>query len=282
LESNLKDLKAQIKALRYEKDVLLTKLVLAESHSKQSPLKKAPQPSELKKPQQKSVVDEKAVKTVPAAGIKKKAPIEKAPESPSADSRADSGLSVVIENFKIYPKPDENLLRVQFKIKNTSPNAQRVAGHTIVVLKGEKLRQNQWLTIPRISLSNGKPTGRQRGHSFGISHFKTLRFKTNLPKSPEIYRDATVFIFSQKGELLLEKNFSVNLPALPPAAVSKPPLKTPPAPSAASSSRSFTGTPSTSSTEPPSTSSDTSSAPSTARPPSTDELMNTLKDSTNE
>ena len=32
LESDLKGLKAQIKALRYEKDVLLTKLVLAESH----------------------------------------------------------------------------------------------------------------------------------------------------------------------------------------------------------------------------------------------------------
>ena len=45
LESDLKDLKAQIKALRYEKDVLMTKLVLAESHSKQSPLKKIPQSS---------------------------------------------------------------------------------------------------------------------------------------------------------------------------------------------------------------------------------------------
>jgi len=281
LESDLKDLKAQIKALRYEKDVLLTKLVLAESHSKQSPLKKTPQPSELKKPQQESVVDEKTVKTVPAAGIQKKPPIEKAPEPPSTGSRADSGLSVAIENFKIYPKPDENLLRVQFKIKNTSPNAQRVAGHTIVVLKGEQLRQNQWLTIPRISLSNGKPTGRQRGHSFGISHFKTMRFKTNLPKSPEIYRDATVFIFSKKGDLLLEKNFPVNLPALPPAAASKPPLKTPPAQSPAASSRSLTGAPSTSSTKPPSTATDTSPSPPTATSPSTDDLMNTLKNPTN-
>ena len=282
LESDFKDLKAQIEALRYEKDVLLTKLVLAESRSKQSPLKKTPQASEVKNPQQKSVVAEKTVQTVPAAGIQKKPPIEKAPESPPKNGRADSGLSVAIENFKIYPKADENLLRVQYKIKNTSPNAQRVAGHTIVVLKGEQLRQNQWLTIPRISLSNGKPTGRQRGHSFGINNFKTLRFKTNLPKSPEVYRDATVFIFSQKGDLLLEKDFSVNLPALPPVAASKPPLKTPSAPPQVSSSRSFTGAPSTSSSKPPSTSTDTSLSPATATPPSTDELMDSLKNSTDQ
>jgi hypothetical protein len=215
LESDLKNLKAQIETLRYEKDVLLTKLVLAESRSKQSPLIKTPQASEVKNPQQESVVAEKTIQTIPTAGIQEKPPIEKPLEPPSTDSRTHSGLSVAIENFKIYSKSDENLLRIQYKIKNTSPNSQRVAGHTIVVLKGEQLRQNQWLTIPRISLSNGKPTGRQRGHSFGINNFKTMRFKTNLPKSPEIYRDATVFIFTQKGELLLEKDFPVNLPAFP-------------------------------------------------------------------
>ncbi|MCP4629176.1 MAG: hypothetical protein GY850_37580, partial [bacterium] len=282
LESDLKDLKAQIKALRYEKDVLLTKLVLAESHSKQSPLKKTPQSSEPETPQQESVVDEKTVQTVPSAGIQEKPRDEEAPEPAPTDGRAESGLSVAIENFKIYPEADENLLRVQFKIKNTSPNAKRVAGHTIVVLKGEQLRQNQWLTIPRILLSNGKPTGRQRGHLFGISNFKTMRFKTNLPKSPEVYRDASVFIFTQKGDLLLEKNFPVNLPALPPVAALKPPLKTPSAPPPASSSRSFSGAPAISSTKPPSASTDTSLSPSTAVPPSTDELMNTLKDTTKE
>ena len=42
LESDLQDLKAQIKAIRYEKDVLMTKLVLAESRSKTSPAKIPP------------------------------------------------------------------------------------------------------------------------------------------------------------------------------------------------------------------------------------------------
>ena len=260
LESDLRDLKAQIKDLRYEKDVLLTKLVLTETHSKPGPPQKAPQQPKPKKPQPESAVDEKPVESVPTAGIQKKPAVEKAPEPLPSNSQADSGFSVAIENFKVYPKAKENLLRVQFKIKNTSPNNQRVGGHTIVVLKGEQLRQNQWLTIPRISLSNGKPTGRQRGHSFGISNFKTMRFKTNLPKSPEKFREASVFIFTKKGDLLLEKSFSVNLPALPPVAELKPPLETPPAPSAVSSSRSLAG------------------APSTVTPPSADEIASTLRD----
>ena len=282
LESDFRDLKAQLKALRYEKDILLTKLVLAETRSKPSPPIETPQQREPKKPQPESVVDEKPVQSVPAAGIQKKPPIEKKPEPLPPEDQAASRLSVAIENFKVYPKANENVLRVQFKIKNTSTNNQRVAGHTIVVIKGEQLRQNQWLTIPRISLSNGKPTGRQRGHSFGISNFKTMRFKTNLPKSPEIYREASVFIFTKKGDLLLEKNFSVNLPALAPVAASKPTAETPPAPFAASSSRSFTGAPSTSSSKPPSTSTDTAPAPSpaTVAPPSTDEATSTLENPT--
>jgi hypothetical protein len=282
LESDFRDLKAQIETLRYEKDVLLTKLVLAESRLKQSPLKTPPQASEAKNQPQESVVAEKTVKTVPATGIQKKPPIEKASSPASTNSRSDSGPSVAIENFKTYAQPDEKLLRVQYKIKNTSPNAQRVAGHTIVVLKGEQLRQNQWLTIPRISLSNGKPTGRQRGHSFGISNFKTMRIKTKLPKSPEIYRKASVFIFTQEGDLLLEKDFPVSLPALPPVAALKPPLKSPAVPLSVSSSRSFTGAPSISSPRPPSTSIDTSLSPSTTPPPSKDKSLNNLKNSTDQ
>jgi len=40
-----------------------------------------------------------------------------------------------------------------------------------------------------------------------------MRFKSRLPKSPEIYQKATVFIFSGAGDLLLEQEFPVNLSA---------------------------------------------------------------------
>ena len=281
LESDLKGFKEQIAALRYEKDVLLTKLVLAESRSNQNPPKKISPPREPDIPPIKSAVDENRVPKVALAGIQEEPPIKKGPAPPPPDSRADSTLSVSVENFKVFPKPEENLLRVQFKIKNTSPNGQRVAGRAIVVLKGEQLRQNQWLTIPRISLSNGKPAGPRRGQRFGIKHFKEMRFKTSFPKSPDLYRDATVFVFAKTGDLLLEKNFPVKLPALQPAVAMKQTSNKPSAPFTASSSRSYTGASSLSSAGPQSSTTTEKSLPSSAvTPPTPDDLMNVLKNTT--
>jgi len=257
LESDLQDLKAQIKAIRYEKDVLMTKLVLAESRFKASPAKIPPKPIESATPPQNTNDDEKPGQSTPQAKSREAAPLEEKTESPAVASPS-SGLSVALEDFKLSPRVDENLLRVQFKIKNTSPNAQRVSGHAIVVLKGAKLLPHKWLSIPAVSLSDGKPTGRQRGYTFGINYFKTMRFKTNLPKSIGIYETATVFIFTRKGELLLEQDFPVNLSAALPATPSKPT-------SAAASNA-------------PATTQPAASGPA---PPSADDIQNTLKNSTN-
>ncbi|CAB1061588.1 hypothetical protein D1BOALGB6SA_6363 [Olavius sp. associated proteobacterium Delta 1] len=213
LESDLLDLKAQIKAIRYEKDVLMTKLVVAESRSKASPDKKPQEQSASATPQQNSSGYNETWESNRPAKVQEETASGKEADPSAAENQSESGLSVAVEDFQVSPRADENLLRVQFKIKNTSPNSQRVSGHAIVVLKGEQLQQNKWLTIPRISLTDGKPTGRQRGHIFGINYFKTMRFKTNLPKSPETYQHATVFIFSQKGDLLLEQDFPVKMPA---------------------------------------------------------------------
>jgi hypothetical protein len=283
LESDLQDLKEQIKALRHEKDVLMTRLVLTESRSAAKPAKKAQTQNESVVPQQNTSRHEETEPANQIAKIQEKVPVKKVPEAPVADDQADPGLSVAVEDFKVYPEVDENLLRVQFKIKNTSPNSQRVAGHAIVVLKGGQNGQNKYLAIPRISLSAGKPTGRQRGYSFGINHFKTMRFKTNLPKSPEIYQNATVFIFSGKGNLLLEHDFQVKLPPTRPATASKPPFRTPSTSDPTSSARSFGGgPPATTPTKPSTTTNARQPSTPTATPLSPDDLMNTLKNSTNE
>jgi len=280
LESDLLEMKAQIKAIRYEKDVLMTKLVLAESRSKANPDSKPQIQSEPAVKQQNPGGSEKTEQIPQPAKIREETPAEAETEDPLADNLPESELSVAIENFKASTEADENLLRVQFKIKNTSPNSQRVAGHAIVVLKGEQLQQNKWLTIPRMSLSDGKPTGRQRGYDFGINYFKTMRFKTNLPNSPEVYQSATVFIYTRNGNLMLEQDFPVNLPPAQPATASKPPSRTPSASAAASESSPQTA--SDNAAKPPTTSTATPPSTSTTPPPTTDDMMNTLKNPTTE
>jgi len=222
LRSKFQELKAQIKTISYEKDVLMTKLVLAESQSRTNPAATAPKLAESASPQKDVLGFQESKPPDRPEKIPEKLPVEKKDEPPAAEAKALSGTSVAVEDFKISPKVDERLLRVQFKIKNTSPNSQRVSGHAIVVLKGEQLPQHKWLAMPRIALSNGKPTGKQRGYTFGINYFKTMRFKTRLPKSPEIYQKAALFIFSGKGDLLLEREFPVNLSPTAPATGSSP------------------------------------------------------------
>jgi hypothetical protein len=271
LESDLQDLKAQIKAIRYEKDVLMTKLVLAESRSKASPAKIPPQRIETAAPQKNtnesdkprpSTAPEKTGQSTQLAKIAKASATETKAQSPAAENQSEPGLSVALEDFKIFPRPAENVLKVQFKIKNTSPNSRRVSGHAIVVLKGEQLQQNKWLSIPGVGLADGKPTGRQRGYMFGINYFKTMRFKTNLPKSLSVYQTATVFIFTRKGDLLLEQDFPVDFTAGLPAAASRPSSAVPAGVS-----------------PPPATAPSAESSPTA---PSSDDLINTLKNSTNQ
>ena len=282
LESDLQDLKAQIIAIRYEKDVLMTKLVLAESRSKTSPAKIPPKNIETTQLQQKSNEHEESRQSAQLSKVQKKAPVERKGLPAAAVNQPQTELSVALEGFKISPRVDENLLRVQFKIKNTSPGSQRVAGHTIVVLNGEQRQQKKWLPIPAVSLSGGKPTGRQRGYTFGINNFKTMRLKANLPKSIEIYQKATVFIFTPNGDLLLEQVFPVHLPATQPATTSKPPTKKPVAVLQTSSSRSLAGQPAGTSLNSPTTSTATKPAIPNSTPLSPDELMNTLKNPTDD
>ena len=272
LEVELQDLKDQVKALRYEKDVLMTKLVLAESRTKQNPApdkKKPIVPDPL--PDKKAQTD-KPQEPLRIAAAKKDPPAKKSAPPPAAEPVPVpvAELSVDVENFTVIPQKDENLLRVQFKIKNTTPKSQRVSGHTIVVLKPDSSGGDQWLTIPTMALSNGKPTGRRRGYSFGINYFKTMRLKTNLPKSPEIYRNATVFVFTKQGDLLLEKNFPVNLPA---TQINQSIVPATSQPSASATAPA---------TKPRGTASSAQPATSSTIRPSEDELMHTLKNKTTE
>jgi hypothetical protein len=264
LESRMNDLKEQIKTLRYEKDVLMTRLVLAEARSKVGtgtdkipPKQEEPDSAgqaEREIEQPKQTPEQTATQEATPALVRNE-PEVTADQSDEAADQSDAELSVVLENFQISPKPDENLLRVQFKIKNTSANSQHVSGHTVMVLKGDQISQDRWMAIPSMPLVDGKPTGKQRGYAFGINYFKSMRFSSNYPKSPEDYQVATVYVFTRKGELLVEKDYPVSLPTTSRAVPAEAPSSetTPPA-------------------KPPATSS--------AMPPSADESINTDQNTT--
>ena len=212
LQSSLEILQKQIKALRDEKDILMARLVLAETRVKESLGGTTENQSEnaLEETGPKKPLDE--IQSEKAEVKPEELAVNVPAESEKESEKPESNLSVDIENFDVIPASNSETLKVQFKIKNTTPNFQRVSGHSIVVLKSDRLEPESWLTIPQISLVDGKPTGKQRGHSFAIKYFNTLRLKTKVPESAHPFHTATVYIYTRDGQLLLEKDFAVTIP----------------------------------------------------------------------
>ena len=257
LKDDLRISDERIATLRHDKDILMTRLVLAESRVQESVGAKTEKPAENKSAIQEQSSSDNEGKPNQVVAKKNAQPTPKQAKPQPTSAPIDSGLSVAIENFQISNPPADNRLKVLFKIKNTTPNSQRVSGYTIVVLKGE---QTNWLPIPWMPLVGGRPTGKQRGHSFGINYFKTMSLSAQLPKFPEKFQTASIYVFTQKGELLLEKTYPVQLPAN--KLKDTEPAPAPHAIPAESVAPPLAPTP----------------APKTAAPPSQDALMETLKE----
>jgi hypothetical protein len=238
MESSLDIFQKRIQTLRHEKEILMARLVLAESRAKErnddSRSIDAPKPwlaNNQEEPTQenpKKVVAKQGTTPAPAA-----TPNATASAKPRAEAEPpQTNLSVNVGNFNIVRVSDPNKIKIQFKIKNTSPNSQRVAGHAIVILKGDNLQPKMWLSVPPMGLVGGKPTGKQRGHGFSINYFRTMRFTTNIPQSPDRFNKAAVYVYTREGQLLLEQEFPADIPA--PKPVPKPKVsKTPSTGSAA-------------------------------------------------
>ncbi|MGD8524201.1 MAG: hypothetical protein PVF56_23830 [Desulfobacterales bacterium] len=223
LQSSLDILQKRIKALRHEKEILMARLVLAESRVKESLGAGGRTEDRDKKPSKavdlKKISDE--IKPIEADVIKKKSVVKAPVKDIVASQPSTSNLSVDVEDFNIISMADPTKLKIQFKVKNTSPNSQRVAGHSIVVLNNDPLKPTKWVSIPQMKLVDGKPTGKRHGHAFAINYFRTMRFTANVPPSPDQYTSATVYVFAGNGELLLEKNFPCEIPTAKAATASR-------------------------------------------------------------
>lgn len=115
---------------------------------------------------------------------------------------------VSVDNFNVYYDKNNNILNIQYIIvKKTSFN-EKIAGHTVAVLKNNVVNQNEWIVLPQSDLIKGKPSGKT-GQRFIISNLKKVNFKVTQLTDPNQFNKATIFVFSKKGELLLEKDFPI-------------------------------------------------------------------------
>lgn len=192
LQNEMDNLQRVLTSLRNEKEILMARLVVAESRIKESYAKNdEPEPETEQAPVRLSGV---TVRSNQTAGSDQSEPVFK----------------VDVDDFIVFHEPDINMLRVEYKVRNIGSKEQPVSGKTVVVLKNTDEAQSKWLPLPSVPLVSGKPTG-QWGRSFSIFNFRTMRFKVNDQPGPDQFNTATVFVYSLTGDLLLEKDFAVGV-----------------------------------------------------------------------
>lgn len=222
LRNALDVFKKQVAAVRDEKDLLMVRLVLAESGIEARieagieagiEDRSADIGGKQEGETSGSLPDNRAsIETRPdPADVDKTVLLtsEKQPEEETASAIPAKLPSASIKDFVVLFEPSSNILKVQFKIIKTSPNSQPVSGHAFVILKNDDVDWDRWLIFPQVTLSSGKPSLYKRGQYFSIYRFKMVKFKAQYEADPKRFNNASVLVYNTTGDLLLEKSYPV-------------------------------------------------------------------------
>jgi hypothetical protein len=124
---------------------------------------------------------------------------------------AAAGDGIAVEGFHAGVDALRQTIGLRYKLVATRPGRKPVAGHVIVVLKSEDLEPERWLAMPRVDLPKGRPSGRQKGYTFSISHSKAFSHSMPVPERLPAFTQAVVYVFSHEGQLLMAKDYGVDV-----------------------------------------------------------------------
>lgn len=119
---------------------------------------------------------------------------------------------VALNDLKMTHDAGEQILWARFRLTNTGPRSSPVAGRCVVVLKDAGVDAVTWLAMPTVTLVDGRPDG-DRGQAYRIARFKDMEVKTRGIADPSAFKSATVYVFDSAGAKVLEKDFTIDLPA---------------------------------------------------------------------
>ncbi len=211
LKKELNALRGKTAALQDEKDMLMVRLVVAESAAK-------------KEDESASVTKKKASNKIIGESSKKKLDNKK---ENTASSQSEVSTGVDIKEFLFSYDSDRNIIKSKFKLINTTINNKPVSGYAFVILKSDKVARDKWLVSPLVELKDGQPLNIKKGRYFSISRYTFLRFEEKITIDPSKFDRVSVYIFSSKEKLFFQKVFPVKIAPKPGAdipAVSTPAL----------------------------------------------------------
>ncbi len=211
LKNSLTEMTSRLVSLRNDRDLYMTRLVAVESMIEGLREARGEKPMPADSPE-----TGKADHRLEETGISERVRGETAPAIESSGPNKDVGIAAVqscldVENFTLTYEPSLQTLRIGYRIKITDHLVEHINGRTIAVLKSGEMDRFNWLTLPEIELDKGgQPVNWQKGQLFSISNFRDIVFETKSQYPAKEFTLATVFVFSETGDLFLEKDFFLN------------------------------------------------------------------------
>lgn len=201
LKTALGSLQQKVEALQDEKDILMVRLVMAES-------KLEPKQDKNQNKLAKSL-------NAPIASAKKRTDIEiGVSETPSQSVQTKKLHAVDVKDVTVQHELlgiGGSSLRIKFTLSKIDQNPENVSGRAFVVLKQEEDDKDQWLVLPSVPLISGKPSRIKSGKYFSIARFKSMHFEKNYLDVPKLFKNMTVYIFGKTGALMLKKEFPIEI-----------------------------------------------------------------------
>lgn len=129
--------------------------------------------------------------------------------TPVAASEPHPPAVVDVANFQLVKESARNRWVIRFTIKRTAAATGKINGRAFIVLKDGSDDHNNWVCVPPATLIKGKPGPEQRGYNFGINNFLNARVSMKQQTPPDNFAEAVVYVYDDKGSLLLEQTFPI-------------------------------------------------------------------------
>ena len=118
-----------------------------------------------------------------------------------------SGSRVSVGDFFCSFSEQRESLDIRFHIRNITSETGPVSGQVFVILKPES--SPAWLLLPEGKTFSGKIPEDAAGESFSISKFRSVEMRAKGQKKPDAYKTATVMVFDENRNIMLEEEFPV-------------------------------------------------------------------------
>lgn len=120
---------------------------------------------------------------------------------------------VAVYDFKIFYQRSRKILIAKFKIARIRPQRNLIQGKLFVLFKPrQSARNTDFFSVPDVRIVDGIPAEPFKGIEFSFSEStKVQSVRTIYVRDPSQFDIATIFVFSNAGELVLRKDFTVDI-----------------------------------------------------------------------